>query len=98
MARKKNRKARKIPLSKLDKCIYIIMLMMGLLSVLLIIPLGIVIPGAIAFSSEDVIVSRNTAAIFTTIPLVLFLCISTVSLAGYGLENRQSEMACRFDS
>ena len=90
MARKKNRKARKIPLSKLDKCIYIIMLMMGFLSVLLIIPLGIVIPEAIAFSSEDVIVSRNTAAIFTSIPLVLFLCISVVSLAGYGLENRQS--------
>lgn len=89
MSLKRKLRAKKPPLSLLDKFIYWTIFLISFISAFLLIPLGIDIPMKIAFSDNYVVACENTVAVFCSVPLVLLILFTTTIISGFGINNKQ---------
>lgn len=88
MARKV--KTPKVPLSGLDKFVYVMLWLVGfsaMLAVLLVC--GLTIPEAVAFSDPTVVAHNGIASFFCAIPMAGYISLTLMILVAYGWEHKQ---------
>lgn len=83
-------KAKKIPLSLLDKTIYYVLMLLSILfTAFILLFFGSALPIKIAFSDSSVVAAKNSAAIGCSMPLILVFITSICAVSGYGLQIKQ---------
>ncbi len=90
MSRKKKHGAKKPPLSKRDKWIYNLVIVIGFVLIFLLwLLFWLKIPRAIGFSAEDVIACGDQSGDVTSLPFAVCVGFSVVLLASKGKEEKQ---------
>ena len=82
-------KTKKIPLSSLDKFLYFFMFFLGVFSLALIYPLGLILPNKIAASHAPIVASTNFIAVLCSIFISVTLSVSFFLIFGYGFTAKQ---------
>jgi len=89
-ARRINRKAKKPPLSFIDKAIYVFIMLFGIVFAFVLFALfGIYIPNKISYSDVNVVAIINSSAIVWAMPFSLLVSMAFVVLGYFGLKNKQ---------
>ena len=90
MSRKKKNGAKKPPLSKRDKWIYNLMIVIGFVVIFLLwLLFGLWIPRVIGFSEQGVIACGDQSGLITSMPFAACIGFSVVLLASKGKEGKQ---------
>ena len=90
MSKKKKQAVKKPPLSKRDKWIYNLMIVIGFVLILLLWLLFLIrIPRAIGFSKQGVIACGDQSGVFTSLPFAACIGFSVALLASKGKEGKQ---------
>ena len=90
MSRKKKHGAKKPPLSALDKTIYDLMIIIGvILAFLLTFTFGKWIPSAIALSEVSALACGEQWGLFASFPIFMWISGAFIGIASYGLEQKQ---------
>ena len=83
-------KTPKVPLSGLDKFIYVIIWLVSFAWMFVImLGCGYIIPEVVAFSSPTVVAYSNSVSMFCCIPMAFYMSLTPGILASFGLERKQ---------
>ena len=83
-------KTPKVPLSGLDKFIYIMLWLVGFFSGIVILALGgTALPETVAFSDPSVVAYHGMAFFFCEIPIAGYISLTLMILVAYGWDRKQ---------
>lgn len=83
-------KTKKVPLSRLDKFIYVMLWLAGFATLVAVLLVGgLTIPEAVAFSDPTVMAHHGFAAMYCAIPMAFYLSLTPMIMASYGWKYKQ---------